>query len=488
MERSRKEGMRMSTSDRDLQAAIAVTRFGMGARPGEIATAAQDPKGWLVAQVRPTGAPAPAPTQDSGMRLAELRDFREARREAREAPPPPAGQQAPAKDDPVKAVQKLLRQDAGADFLARARLGATTPDGFAERWTLFFANHFTVSAAKVATATLVGPFENEAIRPHVFGRFGDLLAAAESHPAMLLYLDQAQSVGPNSPLAQRVSMNPAAQANPAAQRRNGLNENLAREILELHTVGVNGGYSQADVTEFARALTGISIRGPREAPGDGQPVLFRAAAHEPGPRTILGVHYAEGGREQGLAVLHDLAARPATARFVCHKIARHFVADDPSPRLMARLEKAWAKSDGDLGHVAEALITAPEAWEPTAAKFKTPYDFVISSYRAAGVQPSGIEKLAPILTALGQKPFSAPSPKGWPEEADAWAAPDAIVKRMQYAQAFAAVAAQGRDPGTLAAEALGARLRPATETAVARAESRPEGLALLLMSPEFQRR
>jgi uncharacterized protein (DUF1800 family) len=253
-------------------------------------------------------------------------------------------------------------------------------------------------------------------------------------------------------------------------------------------VGVHGGYSQADVTEFARAMTGISIRRPGEAAGGGDPVLFRAAAHEPGARTILGERYAEGGRDQAQAVLRDLAAKPAAARFVCGKIARHFVADDPPPALTARLEQAWTASGGDLARVAEALIAAPEAWAPTPTKFKTPYDFVISSLRAAAVVPQSVDEIAPILTALGQKPFSAPSPKGWPEEADAWVAPDAVIKRMQFAQAFAAVAVQGRDPGALAAEALGARLTPATAAAIAHAESRQEGLALLLMSPEFQRR
>jgi uncharacterized protein (DUF1800 family) len=480
----RKKGMRMTTSDRDLRAAIAVTRFGLGARPGEIETAAHDPRGWLHAQIRATGAPMPQVDATAGGRLAELREYELAQRQARAAAPPAAGQAAPAQDDPVKQARKLLRDDAGGDFLARAQLGAATPDGFAERWALFWANHFTVSATKLQTATLIGPFETEAIRPNVFGRFGDLLAAAESHPAMLLYLDQAQSVGPDSPAARRAALNPAA------KRRLGLNENLAREILELHTVGVHGGYTQADVTEFARAMTGISVAGAREAMANPnlEPVLFRPQAHEPGARTILGVRYDEDGRAQAEAVLHDLAAKPATARFVCGKLARHFVADDPPPALTARLEKAWIRSGGDLAQVAAALIEAPEAWAPQPAKFKTPYEFVVSSYRAADIVPTSVDKIAPILTALGQKPFSAPSPKGWPEEADAWAAPDAIVKRMQFAQAFAALAVQGRDPKTLAADALGARLTPASATMIARAESRPEGLALLLMSPEFQRR
>jgi uncharacterized protein (DUF1800 family) len=304
---------------------------------------------------------------------------------------------------------------------------------------------------------------------------------------MLLYLDQAQSVGPDSPLARRAAAR--ADFGPAAPRRAlGLNENLAREILELHTLGVNGGYAQADVTEFARAMTGISIPGPREDLDPARPVLFRAAAHEPGARTILGIRYTQEGPGQSAAVLRDLAARPAAARFICGKIARHFVADAPPPELTARLEATWTASHGDLAKVAQALVTAPESWTAAPAKFKTPYEFVVSSYRAAGAQPSAIDKVAPILTGLGQRPFSAPSPKGWPEEADAWAAPDAIVKRMQYAQGFAAVAGPSLDPNAVARSALGERLTPATATAVARAESRAEGLALLLMSPEFQRR
>lgn len=477
----------MATPKGDLKPAIAVTRFGLGARPGEIASAAHDPRGWLTAQIRPSGAPV-LQTEDGGDRLVALRRFQLARRDERQARRQDVddngAQTAQAERDrnAAEAGRMFLRENVGKDFLARARLAATTPDGFAERWALFWADHFTVSAVKFTTAPLIGPFEAEAIRPNVFGRFADLLAAAESHPAMLLYLDQAQSVGPNSPIAQRRALHTQD------GRKIGLNENLAREILELHTVGVNGGYSQADVTEFARAMTGLSIPGPRETIDTAAPTVFHAFAHEPGGRTILGVRYDEPGLDQAAAVFRDLAAKPATASFVCGKIARHFVSDTPDPALAARLEHAWTTSGGDLSHVAETLVTAPEAWTPAAEKFKTPYDFIISSYRAADVVPSAVEKLAPVLTALGQKPFSAPSPKGWPDDAAAWAAPDAIVKRMQFAQAFAAVAAGDRDPSRLATEALGARLTPAVATAIARAESRPEGLALLVMSPEFQRR
>jgi uncharacterized protein (DUF1800 family) len=494
-------------ADQDMRAAIAVTRFGLGAKPGEIAQARSDPQGFLKGQIRRAGADQPGgQAATSAQRMAEFREYRRERREVRveraaEVRPPAAtpamdaAAAAPARPDardPVKVVGNMLREDISADFTARAQLGATTDAGFRERWALFWANHFTVSATKAITGTVVGPFEAEAIRPNVFGRFEDLLGAAESHPAMLTYLDQIQSIGPDSQAAQfqrrggpRGPLGVGGGGfQPAVQRNLGLNENLAREIMELHTVGVDGGYSQADVTEFARAMTGVSIGGERD--GAYGVAVFHPQAHEPGGRTVMGVRYDQGGEAQTAAILTDLAAKPQTARFVCTKIARHFVADDPPPALVARLEAAWTASKGDLAHVAEALVDAPEAWNPAPKKFKTPYEFIVSSSRAAGGQPAGFQQFGPILTALGQKPFSAPSPKGWPEDAQSWAAPDAIVKRMQFAQAFSAGAVRDRDPQ--AADALGERLTPDTAKAIARAESRPEGFALLLMSPEFQRR
>jgi uncharacterized protein (DUF1800 family) len=359
------------------------------------------------------------------------------------------------------------------------RLGAATDAGFRERWALFWANHFTVSANKLATATLVGPFEAEAIRPRVFGRFEDLLVASSSHPAMLIYLDQAQSIGPDS-----MAAGFAAQGG----KRVGLNENLAREIMELHTVGVDAGYTQSDVTEFAKAMTGWSVAGAREPEAFRGRFLFREHAHEPGRRTIMGRRYGENGVGQALAVMKDLAASPHTARHIALKLGRHFVADEPAPTLTARLERVWLDTGGDLGRVAAALVSAPEAWDVEARKFKTPYEFMVSSWRLAGVGPEKIEDVAPTMTAMGQKPFSAPSPKGWSEAAQDWCAPDAVVKRMAWSEGLAGKVVGDQDPGKLASEALGPRLTPAVAKAVARAETRAEGLSILLMSPEFQRR
>jgi uncharacterized protein (DUF1800 family) len=454
---------------KNMQAAIAATRFGLGARPGEIDAAKNDPRGWLKAQITRDGADLPqSDGRNSAQRLADYREDQQAIQAARKSGDPEA----------LKSAQRDRRQDVNQDFLARAQLGANTSASFRERWALFWANHFTVSGTKQITASIAGAFEQEAIRPNAFGGFEDMLVASSSHPAMLTYLDQAQSVGPESMVAARAQRR---------GRRQGLNENLAREILELHTVGVNGGYTQADVTEFARAMTGWSVaRNPQET-AEGA-FLFRTATHEPGERTIMGRRYGQDGVEQARAVMADLARRPATARHCARKIAAHFVADTPPPALVAQLEKAWLSSGGRLDVVAQALIDAPEAWDPAPAKFKTPYEFLISTWRAIGTQPQALNQIGPTLNGLGQPPFRAPSPEGWSDETSAWAAPDALIKRMTFAQGFAARVGDRLDPNTIAAGALGARLSEPVAKAVARAESRPEALAVLLMSPEFQRR
>ncbi len=457
--------------DKDLMGAIAATRLGLGARAGEIEAARSDPQGWLVAQIRPSGAdPIDGAMASSAQRFAQYREYEAAKREARADGQPAA--------DPVKMVRDLIRQDAGADLVGRLNLAASTDASFRERWALFWANHFTVSAAKVVTATLIGPFEQEAIRPHVFGRFEDLLVASSSHPAMLLYLDQARSFGPDSRAGRYLAM---------SGKQPGLNENLAREIMELQTVGVEAGYSQDDVTEFARAMTGWSIGGLKDGERAGM-FYFRENAHEPGARVIMGKRYPEAGYDQARWVMRDLAASPHTAHHLGSKIARHFVSDDPPPALVARLERAWMASGGDLSQVALALVRAPETWAAEPAKFKTPYEFMVSSWRAAGVPPGPLAANAAALTAMGQKPLSAPSPKGWPEEGAAWCDPDGLVKRMAWSETFSAGAIGARDPMQLADAALGPRLTPLAARTIGRAETRAEGLSILLMSPEFQRR
>jgi uncharacterized protein (DUF1800 family) len=202
----------------------------------------------------------------------------------------------------------------------------------------------------------------------------------------------------------------------------------------------------------------------------------------------MGRRYAEAGAGQARAVMADLAASPHTARHVAAKLARHFVADDPPPALVETLERTYLGAGGDLAELAKTLVLAPEGWAPEAQKFKTPYEFVVSSWRAAGSAPATLSDVAPVLGEMGQKPFSAPSPKGWPDDAQTWCAPDAVIKRMAWAQSLAARSLNGRDPSQVADQALGARLTPLVARAIQRAETREEGLAVLLMSPEFQRR
>jgi uncharacterized protein (DUF1800 family) len=470
----------------DLNAAIAATRFGLGAQPGELEATRPDPQGFLKAQIRLEGADQPV--GNLGNSAENLIVFQALRKERRED----KGEAAAA--NTLKQVQAQIRDMAIEEAAARGRLAATTHAAFRERWTLFWSNHFTVSATKGTVAPIAGAFEREAIRPNVFGRFQDLLLASSQHPAMLLYLDQAASVGPDSMVAESAA---------GQKRKAGLNENLAREIMELHTVGVDGGYAQADVTEFARALTGWSIgRGAQGQAGpDGgrfaarqaeQPgaFMFRRAAHEPGVRHVLGRTYGEEGYAQGRAVLLDLAAHPATARHIARKLAVHFVADDPPPSLVARLEQSYRTSGGRLDQLAATLIDSPEAWQPQAAKFKTPYEFLVSTWRVSGLTPDldNPRKFAGSMSLMGQRPFSPPSPKGWPDDSAEWASPDGIIKRMAWAETAAKVMATNLDPIQSARSALGARLTPASATAIARAETRPEAFAILLMSPEFQRR
>ncbi len=460
----------MTRPDPSLAAAIAATRFGLGARPGEIETASNDPQGWLTAQIQSEGgeipqAPGGGPLPSCSERFALLENCK-------------AAEKAAGQDELLRKAAFQPLNDGFADEIAsRFWLGAVTPSPFRERWALFWANHFSVSANKGREVmAVVGAFDREAIRPHMFGRFEDLLLASSQHPAMLLYLDQSQSIGPNSPAGLR-------------RQGAGLNENLGREIMELHSLGADAGYTQADVTEFARALTGWSVAQGNAPPTQQGRFVYRANIHEPGPRTIFGRRYPPGQQEQAEAALRDFAASPHTAEHIARQLAVQFVADDPPPSLVARLKRGYLDSQGDLAHLARVLIAAPEAWDPPAAKLKTPYEFLISSYRAAGVGPSDPRKdvLNP-LSGLGHRPYTAPQPNGWPDQAADWASPDAMVKRLGYAQAFAAAHAPLEDPVQVAQATLGARLTPAAYTTIKRAETRQEAFAILLMSPEFQRR
>jgi uncharacterized protein (DUF1800 family) len=264
--------------------------------------------------------------------------------------------------------------------------------------------------------------------------------------------------------------------------------------MELHTLGVRTGYSQGDVTEFARALTGWTVsglgRGPAARLIGGSPGQFQFAAllHEPGARTIIGKRYDQQGEAQARAVLLDLAASPATAKHIATKLARHFAGDDPPPALVERLSKAYLASGGDLPTVYRTLIQSPEPWAPKPLKFKNPWEWTVSALRAVGSNELDPKMAAGVLRQLGQPTWQPGSPAGWDDIAASWAGPDALVRRVEVAQRIGAKAASTIDARNLAEKLFPQSLSDATRTAIARAESPADGLALLLVSPEFVRR
>jgi uncharacterized protein (DUF1800 family) len=331
----------------------------------------------------------------------------------------------------------------------------------------FWANHFTIAARNRPAAACAGPFIREAIRPNVTGKFRDMLLAVERHPAMLAYLDQNGSVGPDSMLGER--------------KHRGLNENLARECLELHTVTPAAGYTQEDVTAFARMLTGYMIDINHEPRG----FRYREMAHEPGQQTVMGQTWPDG--EQGsVAILVWLANHPSAQRHLAEKLVRHFVSDDPAPRDVSRIEAVLRDSDGDLGEAARALIELPSAWQPLT-KMRTPQEYVIATMRAVGARPEMEPKLAAMIAHLGQPVFGAPFPIGWPDKATEWANPEALLQRVDFAYQFAGRVTD-QEPAEVAARTLGPLLTAETLTEIRRAGTRQDGLTLLLSSPEFQRR
>ena len=479
----RKKSMPKATA-----AAIAANRFGLGARPGELEKLG-DPAAWLLRQLE--RAPpvlddvALRPSAETLTRAMELR--REVMKERKERK-----QQAPDADQARAALKlpALYRPVYFDEVNSRFTHAVSTDRPFLERLTQFWSNHFAVSIDKLAVLGLAGAMEREAIRPHVCANFTDLLLAAEKHPAMLLYLDNQTSVGPNSKAASLV-------ARRGKGRKLDINENLAREILELHTLGVNGGYTQKDVTTFAQAISGWSVGGQdmgrrfaKLGYDNGKPgeFFFREPFHEPGAKKLLGKTFGDDGRKQGEAILRDLALRPQTARHVCTKLARHFIADDPPKAAVERMTRAWLESRAELPAVYEALIRSPEAWEAPFAKFKTPADFLHAAYRGLGIPMREKRRAVQGFEALGQRALSPGSPAGWPDTSADWDGSSALLKRIAWADVVAQRMGSARNARELAPQLLGDSLSEDTALAIARAESGAQALTLLLVSPEFMRR
>ena len=471
------------------EAALALHRFGFGPRSGSIAAIAADPRGALLAelerpnagQVVSTDLPSSAAAnravfefnaeraandkreklrREAASQVAMLNTGGDAAMEAKADAPPPAAPQPEA----IPLPRQLFRNEARTRFDA----AINAEIGLVERLVWFWSNHFCVNADATVMA---GGYEREAIRPHVLGRFKDMLLAAEGHPAMLLYLNNEQSIGPDSVAG--------------INRDKGLNENLAREILELHTLGVRTVYGQADVTSFGKILTGWTILPTVTNPDHGGEFVFLRRAHEPGPQTVIGNGYADSGVEQGRAVLADLAHHPATAKHVATKLARHFIADDPPATLVDRLTQRFLDTDGDLKEVTAALIAAPESWAAEQAKIKRPGEWIVAALRATE-EPGDTVRIIRAQALLGEPLWRPPAPKGFSDDNAAWL--DGLGQRLDIANAFAQRVGPGLEPEAVADAALGPLASAETRRAMAGAETKPQALTLLLMAPEFQRR
>jgi uncharacterized protein (DUF1800 family) len=440
-------------SDKQLMGAIAATRFGLGARAGEIAEAARDPLGWVLAQTTPEAAPAWVNQPHSSELLNDLRSL--------ELSQPDAELRRPWYDGTVAREQRL-----------RIEHAATTSAPFRERWAMFWRNHFALTIGGPQVDLLAGAFAREVVDAHLFGRFEDMAVAAAQHPAMQGALDQIRSVGPNSPVG-------------LAGGR-GLNENLARETLELHTLGVHGGYSQRDVTELARALTGWTVAEPL-TPAGGR-FVNDAARREPGVRRVLGRDWPESD-DRAERIVRALARNPATAAHVAAKLARHFTADQPPPALVERLRATFLGTEGDLRAVAKALIESPECWVREQRKFKSPVEFVTSVHRAVGHLPDDAAEPVNAVQAMGQAWLWARTPAGWSDEAVVWATPQGLALRAGYAWTHAHRSGADGARG-FGKAALGRLTRRETTAALLNGAGldRPSGFALIAMSPEFQRR
>lgn len=485
-------------------AVTAVRRFGFGARPGDLKRIGNDARGYVMAAISEKASAALPRTdlEPSHTVFAAAQEAQQAQNLAKaltkaateksgadkmagpamaDAPVQP-GMSTPTPATPEKQAtlaapgarpNRLRREALLEEQAARVEHALTTDSPFLERLVMFWSNHFCVSFAKGPVRGLAGGFEREAIRPHVLGRFSEMLRAVEQHPAMLIYLDNQISLGPNSQAGKN--------------RGRGLNENLAREILELHTLGVDGGYSQEDVTNFARIITGWSVGNVNQPQTEPGKFFFARNRHEPGAWTVLGKRYEDEGQRSGEKVLDDLARHPSTARYIARKLARHFVADIPPPKLVEKLEAAFRTTDGNLREVAKALIGMNEAWEAPPRKIVPPYDFVIALARGFSLKtlPGELVRLAGIL---GQPLWNVPSPKGWPDNDDAWMGPSPIRERLRIAEKAASEVDRAIDPRVLAEELLGVAMSAETRQAISRAETREQGLELIAMSPEFLRR
>ena len=458
------------------RANIAVNRFGYGARGDELAQAEKDPKEWLKANLLPIAFTGNSP-HSNDILIEHAKYQKEKKRKKKQQSKNSQSGNMQANDmqsgnmkdkKKTKNFSRLALRNMSADTLKQAIASSNSVS-----WRLldFFSNHFSVTAHGQLMVGLAATLEREAIAPHLLGNFEDMLLAVVQHPGMLIYLNNEKSFGPNSRIAKK--------------HKKGLNENLAREIMELHTLGVDGGYSQKDVIELAKGITGWSVKRPGKERGEG--FVFRAYGHEPGTRELLGKKYSQQGITQGKKMLGDLAMQPATAKYICYKLAHHFVSPNPPASLLKEMEATWLKTNGNIKAVMHCLFDADEAWLNTAQKYKTPREFVISTLRSLSLKKFKDKALLAALINLGQQPFNAGSPAGYSDDEQDWLGSSALMARIDWSSMISGYSKRVNAEDVMN-RSIGKSISQLTYNSVMRAESRQQALTLLLMSPEFQRR
>jgi len=460
-----------ATRDPLVQATLATQRFSLGPLPHEIKKVSAHPQQWLLAQL--TLSPAvhfdPSLPSANDILMAQA-TYKKAKKEAKQQTTPPTNNMSSMMAEvPLKNPNSGFYKQLTADALQQS---IKSEHGFNWRCLDFFSNHFSVTAQDPVMMGLAATLEREAIAPHLLGHFDDLLLAVCQHPAMLIYLNNEKSIGPSTRFA---------------KKNRGLNENLAREILELHTLGVNGGYLQQDVTELAKGITGWSVAIPAQETTQG--FIFRAQKHEPGKRVLLGKQYPEEGQRQGEAMLKDIANHPSTARFISTKIIQSFISDEAPEVLIEHLTQQWIASHGHLKTVFSALVTHPLAWQLTQQKYKTPREFVVSTYRALNLTGLPIKQVQNALRTLGQAPFKAGSPAGYGDQQQDWDGANALMARINWvAQLTGKKNLANMDVNAFIDNTFAQTLSTNSYQVITRAESRQQALILALLSPEFLRR
>ena len=501
----------------------ALNRLAFGARPGDVDRVSEvGLAAWIDAQLSP-GRETDTRLNDRLARLETLsldsgtiateyvQPARQERRRLQQAQAARVGASEPGMTEPVPgaragAMSEVIRRErqifaelAEAKLLRAVYGERQLEEGLVDFWF----NHFNVFARKGRTEIYIGEYERDAIRPHVFGRFRDLLEATAKSPAMLFYLDNWLSADPNaSQRAAQPGRRPrpgaaATRAPQATQNRpmRGLNENYARELLELHTLGVDGGYTQQDIVEVARAFTGWTIGRPGE-----QGFRFAPVMHDRGAKKVLGQTIAAGGGiEDGARVLDIVARHPATARHIARKLAQRFVSDEPPQALVDRAAATFTKTDGDLRAVVRVIVTSPEFFAPESyrAKVKTPFEFVVSALRATDADLQAATAVVRALAGLGMPLYLCQPPTGYDETAATWVSSGALVNRLNFAVAMAGGELRGVRVAALGApadardrivrDALGGDASAATLATIAKASSSAQTVALAIGSPEFQR-